>query len=607
MRALVSHRVASRADAGALTHFGELAEGVLSTLVRETSHMKGLAALPAIASRSLVVFLCSSLALSSFPAWGYTPESPKVQQMLAGSVAYLATSPSTGDHCGLLGGRCLIGLALYKYHKRFGDGSIPDLTRAALNLARAEGRNPQSENGLNNYSLGIALIFLTEVEPTRNTLEISNLLDEMAKRQRPHGGWGYPYQQTGDTSQTQYAVLGMWAAKSVGLNPSRESVDKVANWLLRTQDPSGTWGYQGADPGTFTRVPQSKTSHSMGAAGLGSVYVAADFLGLSRQKTVRDKKVVGKLPPALIPVVEDRGGARIKDSMVEIGRVRQSMSDGNTWFQNNFTIYQDAYPYYYLYGMERYQSFRELVEDTYDAEPRWYNEGVELLAERQDRNGSFKRGGSTASCDAPVGTAFATLFLLRSTRETIENVIDRDGILRGGRGLPTDLSDIRLRDNQIVAPAITGTVTDMIGMLEDEEGEKIENLLENPDALSLSGLTDAGDEFRDRLLRVARSGSYKARIVAVRMLGKQADLDNVPMLIYALTDQDPRVQAEADSGLKLISRKFDGVGLPDRPEPSDLKAAIAKWKAWYKTIRPDATFIEPATQIAQDLFPGDGM
>ena len=84
--------------------------------------------------------------------------------------------------------------------------------------------------------------------------------------------------------------------------------------------------------------------------------------------------------------------------------------------------------------------------------------------------------------------------------------------------------------------------------------------------------------------------------MAVRLLGRQGELDNVPILIYALTDQDPRVQAEADGGLKLISRRFDGVGLPDRPEPSDLKAAVTRWKEWYRTIRPDATFIEPAAE-----------
>jgi hypothetical protein len=267
------------------------------------------------------------------------------------------------------------------------------------------------------------------------------------------------------------------------------------------------------------------------------------------------------------------------------------MNDGNAWFAKNFSIQQGDWPYYYIYGLERYYSFRELVEDRHEEEPRWYNEGVEYLAGRQDESGRFQAGG----CEAPVAAAFATLFLLRSTRETIENVIDRDGVLRGGRGLPTDLSELRLRDNKIVAPAITGTVKDMISMLEDEEGEKIENLLDNPDALSLSGLTDAGTEFRDRLLRVARTGSYKARIVAIRTLGRQGDLDNVPILIYALSDGDPRVQTEADTGLRLISRRFDGVGFPEKPEPSDVKAAVRQWKDWYKTIRPDAAFIEPAT------------
>ncbi len=507
--------------------------------------------------------------------------------MLKKSVAYLETTRVYDAHSKQLGGQCLMGLALYKYYKRFGNGGMPEKTRSALELAHGFGHGGRVDSEIDNYSLGIALIFLTEVEPGDNTAQIANLLTELEFRQKDHGGWGYPELPTGDTSQTQYAVLGMWAAKAVGLEPSPQMMDKVGGWLIRTQDPSGGWAYQGKDPGVNSRVAQGKITNSMAAAGLGSVYVAADFYGMSRKKKVRAK--IGRLPAALIPVVEDAGGGKLKGTTIEIGAFRQAMNDGNAWFAKNFSVQQGDWPYYYIYSLERYYSFRELVEDRHEEEPRWYNEGVDYLAERQDELGRYQRGG----CEAPVATAFATLFLLRSTRETIEKVIDRDGILRGGRGLPTDLSELRLRDNKIVAPAITGTVKDMISMLEDEEGEKIENLLDNPDALSLSGLTDAGTEFRDRLLRVARTGSYKARIVAIRTLGRQGDLDNVPILIYALSDGDPRVQREADAGLRLISRRFDGVGFPEKPEPSDVKAAVRKWKAWYKTIRPDAAFIEP--------------
>jgi hypothetical protein len=488
-----------------------------------------------------------------------------------------------------VGGQCIIGLAIYKFYKRFGKGGMPERARSALALARGFGHGGRVDSKIDNYSLGIALIFLTEVDAANNSQQIANLLQELEFRQKKHGGWGYSELPTGDTSQTQYAVLGMWAARSVGIEPAPHMMENVTNWLIRTQDPSGGWAYQGKDPGVITRVTQGKITKSMAAAGLGSIYVAADYYGLSRKKKVRAK--IGRLPPALIPVVEDAGGGKLKGTSVEIGALRQSMNDGNAWFAKNFSIQQGDWPYYYIYGLERYYSFRELVEDRHEEEPRWYNEGVEYLAGRQDESGRFQAGG----CEAPVAAAFATLFLLRSTRETIENVIDRDGVLRGGRGLPTDLSELRLRDNKIVAPAITGTVKDMISMLEDEEGEKIENLLDNPDALSLSGLTDAGTEFRDRLLRVARTGSYKARIVAIRTLGRQGDLDNVPILIYALSDGDPRVQTEADTGLRLISRRFDGVGFPEKPEPSDVKAAVRQWKDWYKTIRPDAAFIEPAT------------
>ena len=252
--------------------------------------------------------------------------------------------------------------------------------------------------------------------------------------------------------------------------------------------------------------------------------------------------------------------------------------------------------YYFLYALERYHSFREKVEGSFEEEPRWYNEGVRLMQGLQREDGAFgfdlDDTASPIGCDLPVGTAFAMLFLLRSTRETIEKVIERDGILRGGYDLPSDLTEVRMRDNKIVAPAITGEVEDLITMLEDDEAEKIENLLENPDALSLSGLQGTGREYSARLARVLRTGSYKARMVAARSLGRQGDLDNVPILIYALTDADPRVVVEARDGLRLTSRKFDGFGLPDSPTAGELQSAVSQWKAWYKSMRPDAVFIE---------------
>ena len=131
-------------------------------------------------------------------------------------------------------------------------------------------------------------------------------------------------------------MLGAWAAKQVGLQFSNEMMADVVNYLLRVQDPSGAWGYQGNDPGTFTRVPQTAIRPSLVAAGLGSVYVAADFLGMSKGGTPR-KVSNAKLPPALIPVLDEgsKRSGRLAGTGVEADRMRQAMNDGNDWFRQN--------------------------------------------------------------------------------------------------------------------------------------------------------------------------------------------------------------------------------------------------------------------------------
>ncbi len=524
-------------------------------------------------------------------ASGYTPESPEVRAMLGRAMAYMSKASLNDEHSEQVGGQALMGLAAYKYQKRFGGGKgLPPMTQTAL--GRVLGAAGATNDTI--YSLGIGLIFLAEVHPNDHMDAIESYLRAIEKRQKKNGGWGYEHEQRGDTSQMQYAVLGCWAAKNAGLEPSKGAMEAVTNYLLRTQDPSGAWGYQGNDPGTFTRVPQSQIRLSLAAAGLGSIYVASDYFGMKVKGKPKQTKSGVKLPPALMPVFDDKDTklGRLAGTTVDAGRLKQAMNDGNNWFRKNFKAECSPWPFYYLYALERCESFREKVEGTYEEEPRWYNEGVKRLLKIQTKSGAFDSGGSPAGADKPVGTAFAMLFLLRSTRLTIEEVLERDGILHGARGLPSDLTDLRIRGDKLVAPKITGDVEDLISMLEDEEGDKIENMLENPDALSLSGLSGAGRQFTARLIRILRSGSYKARIVAARTLGAQGNLDNVPILIYALTDGDPRVVMEARDGLRLIGRKFDGMGLADKPSEGEKTGAAKRWKEWYLTVRPDAVFLD---------------
>lgn len=545
-------------------------------------------------------WLCGLLTVlcATSQVWGYRDDSPEVQAIIAKAVQYIQTAERTGNGREL-GGECLIAMAIYKYNKKFGGQTSSQakshpFVKGAID--RALGSAKGGFIGVNNYSLGIAMIFLTEVNPEASELEA--YLQEMLKRQKPHGGWGYPAESTGDTSQTQYAVLGLWSAyKTAGLNVPVQSLEKVCNWLMRTQDPAGDWGYQGRDPGSFNRVGQTEKTISLAAAGLGSTYVCADYLGFSKgDKSAR--KRIPNLPPALIPVFEaDEAGGKRKGgpvaTVINAGQLTKTLGDGNKWFSNNMEVRTGDWQYYYLYALERYKSFQEIVEGRFEEEPKWYNDGVDFMKRAQQANGSFKVEGVAATAGAPVDTAFAALFLLRSTKETIARVVKNEGLLVGGYGLPSDTSNIRLtRDNKIVKPALQVATDQLMSMLEDENSNKLEELLANPDAISFSSMKGAGTEFTSRLRRTLRSGGWQARILAAKALGRQGDLDNVPYLIFGLTDPDPRVRNASRDGLRLTSRKLQGFNLVDEPNERQVEDAVDKWKQWYRSIRPDAAFLQ---------------
>jgi hypothetical protein len=63
-------------------------------------------------------------------------------------------------------------------------------------------------------------------------------------------------------------------------------------------------------------------------------------------------------------------------------------------------------------------------------------------------------------------------------------------------------------------------------------------------------------------------------------------LENVPLLIDALTDPDEPVVTTAREGLQLLSRKVDGLGPPTPSTPEQRREAAQRWRAWYAGIRP---------------------
>jgi hypothetical protein len=412
----------------------------------------------------------------------------------------------------------------------------------------------------------------------------------MLSKQQAGGGWSYAGMQTGDTSQTQYSALGLWTAKAVGLDVPQDRVEKLCGWLIRTQDVSGAWGYQGTDPGIYTRVQQSSVRPSLAAAGLGSLYICSDLLNITNPK---EEKPESDLPPAL-QVVQDKAAKKKKKSdgtskVIDAALARRSMADGNRWIEANLGKYPAEWTYYYLYGLERCMSFRELAEGTKEAEPEWYNETFEFLRKNQLPSGAWK----AANESEVINTCFAVLFLLRSSRKLIDKIKPLgEGTLLGGMGLPTSTADLREKDGKIIESPLAGSVDELLAIIEDPENADLQRLTSTGGSFALdSNVTKRAGQIT-RLRALVSAGSFDSRLVAVRMLSKVRELDNVPLLLYALTDPDVRIVQAADKGLRFVSRKFGGVGLPEEPSVTDIHAARDAWKAWFLSIRPDAELLD---------------
>jgi hypothetical protein len=406
--------------------------------------------------------------------------------------------------------------------------------------------------------------------------EINALLNMMADRQRPDGAWSYtiPPHPTGDTSQTQYAALSTWFSEIEQYEVNSSSVAEFCNWLIRTQDPSGQFAYQGTDPGNYerqeqpSRVQQPDAAFRMSPAALGALYIAAKLLNVSID------------PPQENPLLKE-----VKpETAVDEGLLRRAIRDGNRAYDASFKIdVLGNYQYYYLYSVERYFSLREDAEQKIDPEPRWYGEGVDYLAKTQNERGSWNdNSGSVAA------TSFASLFLMRATQE----IIMRRGVMYAGIHLPENLSNVTVDKNgQVISTVSESGIEELLKLAGESALIDQQSVLSELDIITLRGPKKPEPSKVEQFKRIISGDTggqnYFVRLVAVRAIANSQDITNVPTLIFALGDGDYRVVKEANDGLRLISKRLTYVDLPKRPSVEQKRTAQTRWYAWLQSVRPD--------------------
>ncbi|MCX7420262.1 MAG: hypothetical protein NT013_12070 [Planctomycetia bacterium] len=468
------------------------------------------------------------------------------------------------------------------------------------------------------YGAAVDAMGLTAANRELYLPQIQLIADFIIKDQRENGAWDYANQNHGgDTSISQYGSLGLWAAARAGVKIPPKVWDRSVNWHALTHLQEGAFGYHplGDEKGA---------SHSMTVAAIGSLCIARIFLTDPSQTSVdlteteepakpkkKDTKAFGVLekvtPTENIPMDDATKTDRPENYKVTNTRRKMDAHIGGAmgWLGKHFTVDRPVgWPIYYLYGLERAAA---LTNSDKIGGRDWYKDGYSHLIKTQAADGSwFEQSGPTPA------TCFGILFLTRATEKIAPNTPPPpgkkapktlgEGMLQGGRGLPTDLTNIDTKNGQIKAKVMD---TPLDRLLADLENPKSQNVEATQAALVESiqvGNREALLGQKELLLKLAKDSRSEVRRTAFWAIGRCNDLRVVPLLLKGLLDADFDASVEARNALCMLSRRPRGFGLlddalekiPESATPDERDAIIEKWrredagrwKDWYQKVRP---------------------
>ena len=204
-------------------------------------------------------------------------------------------------------------------------------------------------------------------------------------------GWSYPGNNVSDNSNTQYALLGLYAAKQAGVQIKDDVWRAIQDYYVRYQmsesDTSGKWAYYNNAAVGF----RDKASLSMTVAGTCGLIIAGMGLDESEQK----------LNPAT-GVAANCGSYSASSPIAK----------GMNWIGANFKFESDKSTFYNIYGIER---LGRLSGQRFIARYDWYREGCERLVRMQQTDGPDRGAiylpSNTIDGTKTISTAFSLLFL----------------------------------------------------------------------------------------------------------------------------------------------------------------------------------------------------
>ncbi len=226
-------------------------------------------------------------------------------------------------------------------------------------------------------------------EATRNALErLPKHLQELPSLRPPKESHQLPRQDRSDNSNTQFAILGLLAARRHGV-PLDRVYALIVHRFHRSQVPDGRWNYLFSAPARAVEVRPSMTG--------------AGLLGLAVQYGLAADRANPNAKPK-----------PIDDPAVEKGfhYLSQFIGQPLGW-KNARARNREPINLYFLWTVERCGVLfnRRKIEGR-----DWYPWGAELLLDHQNADGSWNSGGYFAPPNfvPTTDTCFALLFLKRA-------------------------------------------------------------------------------------------------------------------------------------------------------------------------------------------------
>jgi len=264
-------------------------------------------------------------------------------------------------------------------------GDDPDVI-AALNFLRGVERK-------RTYAVALITMAFAEARNPKDLPVIQSNVDWLLKtavrKNNGISGWSYPFHeaQSPDASNTQYALLGLYAGKQAGAKIPE------ADWKALRQLYLDTMIRETKDTAAWSYVEQGKrASFTMTVAGVSGLVISRMALGSDSQEFDAATGVAKKC------------GFYPENEAIRLGM---------NWIGQNFAFdeaKESKSLFYNVYGIER---VGRLSGQRFIGRFDWYREGCDFLSNLQNNTGAWsaKKPGFGEDANKVISTSFALLFL----------------------------------------------------------------------------------------------------------------------------------------------------------------------------------------------------